>query len=129
MQNRERIPWAFFRETCRFPLKYGDKIGLSYEIRFRAPVGEKLQGLEIGDGVIQPGPVQGTVEDHPAAVQRQRFPGGQHGIRIILLHGKDRSALRNIAQGVKIPQNARWVDPQRLPMGAARVSNSPAQKI
>ena len=78
--------------------------------------GQIPQGLEIGNGMVQPGTVHGPVKQEAAAPVLQPHPDRQHGIGIVLFHRVDPGTVRNIAQGVEIPQNDVRAQAQSLGM-------------
>ena len=75
----------------------------AYQITGSVVIRQKLQGLEIGNGMIQPRAVQTAVKQKLPVSQGKSPAGGQHGIGIILFHREHIGPLRNKAQGIKVP--------------------------
>ena len=79
--------------------------------------GQKAEGLQIGQGMIQPRAIQRAVQQKPAVAQFQTLADRQHGVGIILLHREHLSTLRHIAQRIKIANDAIGRKPQLFQMG------------
>ena len=86
-----------------------------------------LQGLEIGNGMVQPGTVQTAVEDKLPVAQLKTPADCQHGIGIVLLHREHIGPLWGIAQGIEISQNFMGCDAQFFRMDQAAVGSQ--QKV
>ena len=101
-------------ETERPVFYHSNDVVLADKIPLRPPVSQKLQGLEIGHGVVQARPVQTAVEKKPVTAPAQTFPNRKHCVGVVLLHREDPAVLRHIAKGVEISQDDPRLDPQRL---------------
>ena len=99
----------------------GYEIVPSHQIPGSAVIGQKLQRLEIGNGMIQPGAVQRAVKEELPVAQLQPLAGGEHGIRIVLFHRKHLCLGGDVAQRVKIPDDAVRRAPQLFKMAQTAV--------
>ena len=83
-------------------------------------VGQELQGLEVGNGVVQPGAVQASVEEKLPVSQGQSPADSQHGVGIVLLHREHAGAHGSKAQRVEVSKDFIWGDSQlfRVPKTA-----------
>ena len=93
------------REPKHSVFHHGDDVVISDQITHRIPVCQKLQGLEIGDGVIKPGAVQAAIEPKFPVSQGKPLADSQHGIGIVLFHREHIGPLGGEAQGIEIPQD------------------------
>lgn len=101
----------------------GGQISAAHQIAVGVLVRQIVQELKIGYGMIQPWPIQRPIEEKPAEAGPEASLYCQHGVGIILLHGKAvyLGSLGRVTQGVKIPQNAGGLQSQRLEMPQAAI--------
>ena len=83
--------------------------------------GKVLQSLERGDGVIQAGAVQCSVDHKILKSQRKTLAHRQHGVGIILFHREHIGCCGDKAQRVKITQNDVRRDAKLLGVAVAAV--------
>ena len=112
------------RENRRSPgARTVARISAAHQIAVGVLVRQIVQELKIGYGMIQPWPIQRPIEEKPAEAGPEASLYCQHGVGIILLHGKAvyLGSLGRVTQGVKIPQNAGGLQSQRLEMPQAAI--------
>ena len=71
--------------------------------------------------MIQPRTIQRAIEDKFLVAQLQALAHRQHRVGVVLLHGEYLGILRDIAQGIKIPQDAIGLQPQFLQVGKSPI--------
>ena len=84
-------------------------------------IDQKLQGLEVGYRMIQPGTVQTAVQQKPTIAQVQAVANCQHGIGIVLFHRKALRGGRHVTKRIKIPKDPVGLQPQLLHMDQTAV--------
>ena len=109
------------REGNAAALYRGDDRPVAYEIAHGAPVGEKLQRLEIGHGVVKPGAVQTSVKHELPIPQLQPPADSEHGVGVVLFHREHLGSRRGEAQRVKVPDDLVRFDSQFSGMFQAAV--------
>ena len=90
----------------------GDDRPVAHKVAHGAPVGEKLQRLEIGHGVVKPGAVQTSVKQKFPIPQLQPPANGEHGVGIVLFHREYLGPRRGESQRVKVADDLIWFNSQ-----------------